>query len=267
MVAAAPKRNRYSALLNEIFRARYKKGMKKVEFKRADLESAASKLGIVLPKNLGDVLYSVRYRTPMPAEIASTQPAGMEWIIEGSGIAKYAFSLIKLSRIVPNSSLIRIKVPDSTPEIISAYALSDEQALLAKVRYNRLIDIFLGIATYSLQNHLRTTVREIGQIEIDEIYVGIDRQGRQYIVPVQAKGGKDQLSVIQTKQDLAYCRAQFPNLVCRAISAQFMAEDLIAMFELAIDRDEIKVVEEKHYQLVPSQSISSEDLKSYAARS
>ena len=59
-----------------------------------------------------------------------------------------------------------IKIPDATPEIIAAYALGDdEQALLAKVRYNRLIDIFLGLTTYSLQNHLRTYVAGMGQIE------------------------------------------------------------------------------------------------------
>lgn len=49
--------------------------------------------------------------------------------------------------------------------------MSDEQALLARVRYNRLLDIFLGLATYSLQNHLRTSVTDIGQIEVDEICV------------------------------------------------------------------------------------------------
>ena len=91
-----------------------------------------------------------------------------------------------------------IKIPDATPEIISAYALNDEQALLAKVRYNRLIDLFLGITANSLQNHMRTTVKGIGQIEIDEVYVALDRRGIQYVIPVQAKGGKDQLSVVQT---------------------------------------------------------------------
>ena len=75
---------------------------------------------------------------------------------------------------------------------------------MAIVRYNRLLDIFLGITTYSLQNHLRTTVADIGEIEIDELYVGIDKHGYHYIVPVQAKGGKDQISVVQTMQDLAW---------------------------------------------------------------
>jgi hypothetical protein len=31
-------------------------------------------------------------------------------------------------------------------------------------RYNRLIDIFLGISAYSLQNHLRTGIPTYGQI-------------------------------------------------------------------------------------------------------
>lgn len=82
-------------------------------------------------------------------------------------------------------------IPDATPEIIRAYAMDDEQALLAILRYNRLIDTFLGLTTYSLQNHLRTTVKKIGQIEIDELYVGMDKRGCHYVIPVQAKGGKD----------------------------------------------------------------------------
>ncbi len=170
------------------------------------------------------------------------------------------------NRIVPNDQLAAIKVPDATPEIVSSYALSDEQALLAKVRYNRLLDVFLGQATYSLQNHLRTTVQDLGQVEIDEIYVGIDKRGAQFVLPVQAKGGADHLSVVQTKQDIACCQEKFPYLECRAISAQFISTDLIALFELAIDDGMVKIVEEKHYKLVPGDQITAEDLQSYARR-
>ncbi len=103
------------------------------------------------------------------------------------------------------------------------------------MRYNRLIDIFLGLTTYSLQNHLRTHVKGMGQIEIDEIYVGLNRNGAQYVIPVQAKGGSDKLSPVQTTQDLACCKAKFPDLICRPISAQFMEDDVIALFELTIE--------------------------------
>ena len=258
--------SRYKALIEKIFLGSYKKGVEEIEFEREDLPRAAKALGIQLPKNLGDVVYSIRYRTPMPTKVLSTQPSGMEWVIEGIGRSRYVFKLVKINRVVPNQGLVIIKIPDATPEIISAYALSDEQALLAKVRYNRLVDVFLGIATYSLQNHLRTTVQGIGQIEIDEIYVGLDSGGRQYVLPVQAKGGNDQLSVVQAKQDIACCAEKFPGLICRPISAQFMAEDLIAMFELTQEDGEVRVVEEKHYRLVPSDQISPADLKAYGRR-
>jgi hypothetical protein len=158
-------------------------------------------------------------------------------------------------------------IPDATPEIIAFNSLSDEQALLAKVRYNRLIDIFLGVTAYSLQNHLRTTVKGLGQIEIDEVYVGIDRHGCQYIIPVQAKGGSDQLSTVQAKQDIACCAEKFPDLVCRAISAQFMDDSRIAIFELCLDDSGlVRTVEERHYRLVPGDQIDAADREIYRRR-
>lgn len=258
------KTNRYSAIIESIFFSGYEKGVRKIEFKRTDLESTAKKLKIPLPKNLGDVIYSIRYRTELPKKVIQTQPEGMEWIIEGRGRSKYCFKLVKINRIKPNPDLLEIKIPDSTPEVVNSYSLSDEQALLAKVRYNRLIDIFLGIATYSLQNHLRTTVAELGQVEIDEIYVGIDKKGAHYIIPVQAKGGTDQLSAVQAKQDLACCAEKFPSLICRPLSAKFIEENLIALFELCLDGGMIRVIEEKHYRLVASDAISADDLVRYS---
>ena len=259
--------NRYQALIADIFSRFHKKGLTVIPFTRDELIATAAKLEIALPKNLGDVLYSFRYRNPLPETILQTQPNGMEWVIEGAGRALYEFRLVPINRISPNPNLVTIKIPDATPEIISANALSDEQALLARVRYNRLIDIFLGITAYSLQNHLRTTVQGLGQIEIDEVYVGVDRFGCQYIVPVQAKGGGDQLSTVQAKQDIACCAEKFPNLVCRAISAQFMEDSKIAIFELCLDPDGlVKTVEERHYQLVPADGIQPGELETYRVR-
>lgn len=260
---AAPVRNRYFALVEKIFFDRYEDGDTEIAWERADLEQAAVDLEIDLPKNLGDVVYSIRYRTPMPDSILDTQPEGSEWIIGGAGRAKYVFKLVPINRIRPREDMVAIKVPDATPEVIRAYALTDEQALLAKVRYNRLIDIFLELVAYSLQNHLRTTVRDVGQIEIDELYVGVDKRGGQYIIPVQAKGGNDQLSVVQTEQDLRCCAEKYPDLVARAVSAQFLEDDLIALFELTVEDAQVRVVEEKHYRLVPYMDITREDLDRY----
>ncbi|WP_341363088.1 hypothetical protein P8T57_10725 [Thalassospira sp. SN3W] len=255
--------NRYLSLIEKIFLDRYQAGKTELEFARTDIEDAADELDIKLPKNLGDVLYAFRFRIALPEKIVATQPEGMEWVIELAGRAIYKFRLVKINRVLPREDLARINIPDATPEIIRAYALDDEQALLAIVRYNRLIDTFLSLTTYSLQNHLRTTVKGIGQIEIDELYVGIDKRGCHYIIPVQAKGGKDQIGIVQTSQDIRFVQDKFPDMRCRAIAAQFMDGDIVALFELMLQDGEVKVVDEKHYRLVPARKLDQTAIRDY----
>jgi hypothetical protein len=255
--------NRYKALIEQIFFAHWKKGIRAFEFHRAEIKQGAERLGIRLPDNIGDIPYSFRYRTSLPDSIAQTQPKGLEWIIEGAGRSKYRFKLVKATRIRPRDDLVQIAVPDATPELIQLYALDDEQALLAIVRYNRLIDIFLGLATYSLQNHRRSTVKGVGQIEIDELYIGLDKRGCHYAIPVQAKGGKDQIGVVQTAQDIRYCEQTFPGVRCRPVAAQFMKDGVIALFELSLKGDEVRVVDERHYKFVPATELDRSAIVDY----
>jgi hypothetical protein len=255
--------NRYRALIEKIFFDHYTSGATSLDFTRQELKDAAAHLEIVLPDNLGDVIYSFRFRTELPEKVVGTQPEGMEWVIELAGRARYRFSLVKANRIVPRADLLRIDIPDATPEIIGEYALDDEQALLAIVRYNRLIDTFLGITTYSLQNHLRTTVKGVGQIEIDELYIGIDKRGCHYAIPVQAKGGRDQIGIVQISQDIRYVEQEFPGIRCRAIAAQFLEDRTIALFELTIQEGEIKLVEERHYRLVRAKDLNQSAIRNY----
>ncbi len=221
-------RNRYSQLIEDIFFRNRKKDAQTVSFQREDLVDAAARLNIEPPKNIGDIVYSFRYRRPLPASIRQSAPEGLEWVIRPAGHAKYEFSLSALSRVNPNALLAETKIPDATSGIIAQHTIRDEQGLLAKLRYNRLLDIFTGMACYSLQSHLRTSVPGMGQVETDELYVGTDKQGAQYVFPVQAKAGSDQLGIIQIEQDFALCAEKFPQLICCPIAAQFMEGDVIA---------------------------------------
>lgn len=243
----------YSALIERLFLDRWRAGSAAVEFQRADIEVAASALGVELPKNLGDLIYSFRFRRELPASIVEKAPVGSEWCLELNGASSYRFSLVRRSRIRPNPMLDIIEIPDATPEIVLRYSLGDEQALLAKLRYNRLVDIFLGITTYSLQNHLRTSIaadKGRTQIEIDELYVGVDVDGRRYVVPVQAKTGADQIGIVQAQQDVRFCSERFPELHCRPVAAQFLVGGGIALFELVLKAGELRVKQERHYLLV-----------------
>jgi len=255
--------NRYLRIIEAVFAKRYRAGHREVAFDRSDLVTAAEELGIALPKNLGDVLYSLRYRMSLPDNIVATAPQGCAWIIRPSGRGRYRFTLVAEVEIVPSPALIETKIPDATPGIINLYALNDEQALLAKIRYNRLVDLFTGLTCYSLQNHLRTAIRGVGQVETDEMYIGIDKRGVHFVLPIQANRQSDRIGVVQIEQDIAVCAAKFPGLTCRPIAAQSIASDTVALFELQHTEAGIRVLCEKHYRLVPPDQLTPEEVSAY----
>lgn len=256
---------KYDSIIQAIFTEHYTAGASSVTFDREELSEKALALHIQIPKNLGDVVYSYKFRKNLPEEIARTAPQGYYWRIRNAGRSHYEFVLEKgVDFIAPDPMLATIKIPDATPSIVKKYSASDEQALLAILRYNRLIDIFLWVTCYSLQNHLRTTVEGIGQIETDEIYVGIDQRGQQLIIPVQAKGGNDRIGVTQIEQDIALCRQKYPELICHAIACQFITRDEIAMFSFSMEDDRVVKNMEQRYKMIDAALIGQEDLSSYA---
>lgn len=260
------RRNIYVSIIEKLFRSKFKPGMREVDFEREEIVKFGKALKMDLPKNLGDLVYSFRYRAALPVRIQATAGKGEAWIIRPAGRSKYRFVLVPNTPLAPNPNMTATKVPDSTPGIVAKYAFNDEQALLAKVRYNRLVDIFTGVTCYSLQNHLRTTVPEMGQVETDEIYVGVDKKGVHYVFPIQAKGGTDRLSIVQIEQDFAVSGQKFPSLVCRAIAAQFMQDNVIALFEFEQSENGVSIGGEKHYKLVPPEEVTEADLHAYRQR-
>ena len=79
------KLNRYAQIIERIFLDRYKKGMREVSFEREDLVRVAKSLRIKLPKNLGDLVYTFRYRGALPDTIREKAPRDEHWIIRPAG--------------------------------------------------------------------------------------------------------------------------------------------------------------------------------------
>jgi hypothetical protein len=65
---------------------------------------------------------------------------------------------------------------------------------------------------------------------------------------------------------MAMCAANFPDLQCRPLAAQFMADDLTAFFEFEQSKEETVITAEKHCRLVPPEEISREELIAYSRR-
>lgn len=257
---------KYEKIIEWVFDQNYWPGRMRVAFNREELVRASEALGFERIKNLGDIPYSFRFRRDLPGSIQHTAPQGAEWIIVGAGVGEYQFRLAAPGKIQANPHIKPIKVPDATPEIVRHYAPGkDEQALLTRARYNRLVDLFTGITCYSIQNHLRTTVSDIGQVEVDEIYVGINKRGTHFVLPCQAKSPGDRFGIAQVMQDIALCEERYGNTICRPIALQFTDDDSVAMLELAVTEEDellkLGIVDEKRYGLVPIGQISEEELR------
>lgn len=272
---AAKADTRYVQIMRRLFERHMVAGAESFAWSRSEFDDIAQELKIKLPSNLGDIIYSIRHgREDLPKEILDLAPSGKTWLLLPDGRGKYRFVLARFSIIEPQFRPA-IKIPDATPQIVSRYALGDEQAVLARVRYNRLVDIFLSVTAAPLQSHLRATVEAFNksQIETDELYVAVDLGGAQYIVPIQAKGSDENIGAVQAIQDIYCCREKFSGLICRAIAAKTVeiekGEDgadiyTIAIMELAITGNyDVWIPRQERYKLVPASMISAEELEEY----
>jgi len=258
--------SKYDEVIEKVFLKNYSNEAIKVSFDRDELAQACDDLRFARIKNLGDIPYSYRFRKELPNSIKEKCPNGSEWIIIGTGVGSYEFRLAAPGKIEPTTNRQRIKVPDATPEIVKRYAPgTDEQALLTKVRYNRLVDLFSGLTCYSIQNHLRTTIQNIGQIEIDEVYLGINKKGTHFVIPCQAKSPGDRFGIVQVMQDIEFCRTRYPNAICKPIALQFLSENDVAILELAVEESDdifhLSVVDERHYKLVGRDGITDDEIR------
>lgn len=157
-----------------------------IPFTKMDIEQAVAQLGVeVSAKNIPDIVYTYRSgRSNLPQQILESG----EWAIVGEGKGAYAFRKLERSPYfdIPNDIVIT-PILDATPQIVLKYQSSDEQAVLAQIRYNRLVDIFTGLTCYHLQGHFRTTVKGTGQVEIDDLYIGLNTNGEAFVLPIEAK--------------------------------------------------------------------------------
>jgi hypothetical protein len=171
-------------------------------FEKVLLETVTRELsetGDIRPiRNIPDIKYTYDARRDFPAEIAKFG----HWAITGRGKGKYTFERISrnnLIRIPGDLEAFQVKREvrkDQTPSAVAQVLGDDEQATMTRLRYNDLLSAFFGFSTHQVQGHERTNL-SCGQIEVDEVYVGIDGS-KKYIIPISGKGGdKDCLSYTQ----------------------------------------------------------------------
>lgn len=126
--------------------------------------------------------------------------------------------------------------------------------MLTRIRYNRLIDTFLSITAYHLQSHIRSSIQEMGQIEVDDLYVGVDTDGKAYIIPIEAKsvGEKERLGLIQVRQMILFAQQNYRELILRPVGVKPLPDGsyVFVEFDAQADLHHIAVKRYARYRLV-----------------
>ncbi len=144
-------------ILRRIFETRHTPGDDVVDFTLDDVRGAASDLGITV-RNAADVIYRMRSRTVLPAEILELGFYVLRQVGRGRyRLEKAESTIIELPENEPTEALdltplpVRRLLPESLRDV-------DEQALLSVMGYCKLLDHFTGLTVYRLRSHVRKSV-------------------------------------------------------------------------------------------------------------
>jgi hypothetical protein len=235
----------YDQVIAEMFRRVYGPDANVLPFTKDELVQVCRELAIVI-NNVPDVPYHYRTgRSDLPDEILGTG----NWVIEGAGKGRYTFVRLKRSPYIHiPDDLYVTEIPEATPDIVLKYGGVDEQAVLTKIRYNRLVDTFLSLTAYHLQGHVRSSVQDMGQVEVDDLYVGVDTDGKWHVIPIEAKsvGPKERLGIIQVRQMILFAKQNYSDLILRPVGIKPLEDGSYVFLEFD-DKAELEAISVKRY--------------------
>ena len=244
--------SQYDKVLLGVFLNHYEKDATYLRFKKDELEDACRKHGITV-RNIPDIIYTYRSGQRMlPAKILATG----HWAIEPAGRGVYGFrSLHNPPQFeVPFGDYAPVDIYNSIPEVVEGLLRQDEQSLLTRVLYNRLVDIFTGLTCFHIQNHYRSYIDSMGEVELDALYVGVDKTGKLFVLPIEAKSRaeSEMIGRIQVSQMAKLVRQDFAELRRRVLAVKALADGTIAMVEFDDheEPDELSIISVGRFRLI-----------------
>jgi len=241
----------YDKVILKVFRHHYRKGATYLKFRKDELAEACRKHGITV-RNIPDIIYTYRARRMLPARILATG----HWAIEPAGRGSYAFRLLRNPPHfeIPFGDYAPVDIYNAIPEVVEGLLRQDEQSLLTRVLYNRLVDIFTGLTCFHIQNHYRSFVAGMGEVELDALYVGVDKTGALFVLPIEAKSQaeSEMIGRIQVSQMAKLVRQDFAGLRRRILAIKALADGTIAMVEFDDheEPDDFGIVSVSRFRLI-----------------
>jgi hypothetical protein len=222
----------YVPILRELVRRFREPGAQRVEFTVRDVRQVAEDLGIEIG-NAPDLVYRMRARTRLPDDILDM---GFT-VLRGVGRGRYALevggeAVVHLPEhdVLDHNDQTPLPVRRLLPENLVEL---DEQGLLTIVSYCRLLDHFTGLTVYRLRSHVRKSVPNVGQAELDEIDVGVAMRDDDVpvVFPIEAKAADEVINRVQIATAVAYCQTYFPGHEIRPIVVKLTYDGVLHFLE------------------------------------
>ena len=255
----------YVPVILKLFRDRWRPGASTVVFSLDDVRTAVEAVRAesdtpdrISSRNPADVVYRMRSRTKLPPEILDK---GFH-ILRAVGRGRYQFEKA-------TSGIIETPVNELTPTIDQTpmpvrrllpetMAEIDEQALLSIVGYCCLLDHFTGMKIYRLRSHVRKSVPNIGQAELDAIDVGIaaGEDDVPVIFPIEAKAVSDELNRVQIFNMIQYAAHYYPGLKVRplALKVDYQSAVHFMEFNVAARPGDLRIIRSASYAINTSEA-------------
>ena len=246
----------YVPILKEIVRRRYSPGTERIEFTKPDIEAIAEEIGIKIG-NAADLVYRMRSRTRLPDEILDL---GFT-VLRPVGRGQYSLE-VGAEAVVPLPAHEILDHNDQTPLPVrrllpESLAELDEQGVLTIIGYCKLLDHFTGMTVYRLRSHVRRSVPNVGQAELDEIDVGVAFRDDDVpvVFPIEAKAADEVINRVQVATAVAYCETYFPGHEIRPIVVKVTYDGVLHFLEFPATtaQADLSVTQSRGYRLNASQ--------------
>jgi len=221
-------RGKYDKVAVEMFRSRYSPGMDVVTFTREELLECAAGLGVRI-KNPGDFPYYYSKRQPLPESI---RIAGFQALVI---VTKSTYAFTKETDVISvPEDLPEIEVLLALPASVRRHVSNDEQGMLLRAREAHIFSDLLDEKVYHIQSHLRTESKELGQVEIDDVYVTEDTMR---ICTVEAVEPNAWLTRSQIKRQIAGACIRFKVRPTQVVPLAVKILDKMRVVVLLLDQE------------------------------
>jgi hypothetical protein len=100
----------------------------------------------------------------------------------------------------------------------------------------------------------RSNVQDVGQVEVDALYVGVNAFGQLFVIPIEAKSQSENEMIgrVQSSQMAKLVRQDFPDLQRRLLAVKILGDTTIGIVEFDdyIEPDDFGILSVKRYQLI-----------------